>query len=141
MCVCAAGYAIPPMIIFDRKRLKPEFTVGEIPGMLYAMSGKDGSTLNYLRTGSASTFYPMLLLQDLCLLLLDGHSSHYQPSVVRKAAKCGVILFCLPLHTTHIAQPLDRACFSLLKAAWNAECQLFMCAGSPEAISGWSGPA
>lgn len=37
-CVCAAGYAIPPMIIFDRKRLKPEFTVGEIPGTLYAMS-------------------------------------------------------------------------------------------------------
>ena len=35
----AAGYVIPPMIIFDRKCLKPEFTVGEIPGMLYAISG------------------------------------------------------------------------------------------------------
>ena len=60
------------------------------------------------------------------MLLLDGHSSHYQPSVVHKAAENDIVLFCLPPHTTHLAQPLDRTCFSPLKQAWNEECRLYM---------------
>ena len=28
----ASGYLLPPMIIFDRKKLKPNFTKGEISG-------------------------------------------------------------------------------------------------------------
>ena len=35
------------------------------------------------------------------LLLLDGHSSHYSPKVI------SVILLCLALNITHLAQPLD----------------------------------
>ena len=134
-CVCAAGYAIPPMIIFDRKRLKPEFTVGEIPGTLYAMSGKGWIDSELFENWFSKHFLSHAPSSRPLLLLLDGHSSHYQPSVVRKAAKSGVILFCLPPHTTHIAQPLDRACFSPLKAAWNAECQLFMCANPGKVVS------
>ena len=57
----AGGYVIPPMIIFDRKRLKPEFTVGEIPGMQF----QDGFTRSYLRTGSASNFYSILGLERI----------------------------------------------------------------------------
>jgi len=60
------------------------------------------------------------------MLLLDGHSSHYQPSLVKKASENDIILFCLPPHTTHLAQPLDRTCFSPLKKAWNEECRLYM---------------
>ena len=134
-CVCAAGYAIPPMIIFDRKRLKPEFTVGEIPGTLYAMSGKGWIDSELFENWFSKHFLSHAPSSRPLLLLLDGHSSHYQPSVVRKAAKCGVILFCLPLHTTQIAQPFDRACFSPLKAAWNAECQMFMCANPGKVVS------
>jgi len=60
------------------------------------------------------------------MLLLDGHSSHYQPSLVKKSSENDIILFCLPPHTTHLAQPLDRTCFNPLKKAWNEECQLYM---------------
>lgn len=31
-CCSAAGYALPPFVIFDRLSLKPELTVGEVPG-------------------------------------------------------------------------------------------------------------
>ena len=41
------------------------------------------------------------------LLLMDGHSTDYQPEVVCLAASNGVILFTLPPRTTHVAQPLD----------------------------------
>jgi len=70
------------------------------------------------------------------LLLLDGHSSHYQPSLLRKAAESGIIVFCLPPHTSHLSQPLDRTCFSPSKSAWHQECQLFM-AMNPGKVINW----
>ena len=60
------------------------------------------------------------------LLMLDGHVSHYQPELVRLAAKESIILFCLPPHCTHLAQPLDKGVFSPLKTYWPQECARFM---------------
>ena len=60
------------------------------------------------------------------LLMLDGHVSHYQPELVRLAAKESIILFCLPPHCTHLAQPLDKGVFSPLKMYWHQECARFM---------------
>ena len=57
------------------------------------------------------------------ILLMDGHSSHYCPAMIRMAAKEKVILFTLPPHTTHLSQPLDRSCFGPLKAPWRQVCQ------------------
>ena len=39
-CGNAAGQSIPPMVIFEGKYLDHKWTVGEIPGTLYGMSGK-----------------------------------------------------------------------------------------------------
>ena len=60
------------------------------------------------------------------LLMLDGHASHYQSELVRLAAKESVILFCLPPHCTHLAQPLDKGAFSPLKKYWHQECAKFI---------------
>ena len=60
------------------------------------------------------------------LLLLDGHSSHYNPSFIHCACENGVIVFCLPPHTTHIAQPLDATCFHSLKCHWDQACDDYM---------------
>ena len=49
------------------------------------------------------------------LLLLDAHSSHYQPELIAHAREFGVIIFCLPPHTTHESQPLDASVFRSLK--------------------------
>ena len=37
-CCSASGHALPPMIVFDRKALKAEMTVGEVPGSMYGLS-------------------------------------------------------------------------------------------------------
>ena len=42
------------------------------------------------------------------------------------AAENKVILFILPPNTTHLTQPLDRACFAPLKCAWKQECHQFL---------------
>ena len=39
-CANAAGGVIPPMVIFEGKRLNPDWTKGEVPCTLYGMSDK-----------------------------------------------------------------------------------------------------
>ena len=60
------------------------------------------------------------------LLLLDGHSSHYNPEAVRLAKEKDVILFTLVPHTTHEMQPLDTAVFGPLKLHWQEACHDFV---------------
>jgi len=59
-------------------------------------------------------------------LLIDGHSSHFNPEFIRQAASHGVMVFCLPPNTTHVCQPLDSTCFRSLKAFWNEACDGYM---------------
>ena len=60
------------------------------------------------------------------LLIMDGHSTHYQPNVIRLAAAEQIILFCLPPHTTHLTHPFNKGCFGLLKCAWKKHCLEFL---------------
>ena len=125
-CCSAAGYIMPPMVIFDRKCLKPDLTRGEVPGTIYGLSANGWIDSELFEEWFDGHFLACIPPQRPVLLLLDGHSSHYHPPTIRKAASNGVILFCLPPHTTHLAQPLDKCCFSPLKKAWNEECLMFM---------------
>ena len=60
------------------------------------------------------------------MLLLDGHSSHYEPDTIRLAAEEEVIILCLPPHTTHVSQPLDVSFFRPLKVYWSEGCHMYM---------------
>jgi len=40
------------------------------------------------------------------LLLLDGHSSHFELGTIELAKEKDAVIFCLPPHTTHRSQPL-----------------------------------
>ena len=58
------------------------------------------------------------------LILLDGHSSHFNPTMICMAAEKDILVFCLPPNTTHLLQPLDSSAFGSLKVHWK-ECRLF----------------
>ena len=64
----------------DRKTLNPEFTTGEILRTLYGLSQKGQDLFSSWFHNSIPSVRPLLLL-------MDGHSSHYCPSVIREAAK------------------------------------------------------
>ena len=132
-CGSAAGYTIPPMVIFDRKSLKPEMTVGEVPGTFYGLSESGWMDSELFEEWFKNHFLLHIPPVRPILLLLDGHSSHYQPELLRLAAGEGVIVFCLPPHTMHILQPLDNACFASLKTHWGEECHHF-CSRNPGKI-------
>ena len=125
-CCSAGGNVIPPLVVFDRKCLKPEMTVGEVPGTMYGLSDSgwmDGELFDqWFRHHFLAHAPPARPL----LLLLDGHSSHYTPDLISKAVEEGIIIFCLPPHSTHLTQPLDRSVFATLKHCWKEENHKYM---------------
>ena len=60
------------------------------------------------------------------LLLLDGHSMHYQPQLLCVAKENDVIMLCLPPHTTYEGQPLDCGVFGPLKTHWLHVCHTYL---------------
>ena len=65
------------------------------------------------------------------LLLLDGHSTHFDPQRNEFAKNHRIIIFvCLHtphmfVHITHVCQPLDCSLFKPLKLQWKIECHNF----------------
>ena len=76
----------------------------------------NGSIWFYSKNGFTDIFYTMHAgLNRPLLLLLDGHSSHYNLEAITLARQNEVIVFTLVPHTTHEMQPLDTAVFGPLK--------------------------
>ena len=129
--VCsAAGYVLPPMVIFDRKTLKPELTYGEVPGTIYGLSKNGWIDTELFELWFKQHFLPNAPPIRPLLLIMDGHSTHYQPNVIRLAAAEQILLFCLPPNTTHLTQPMDKGCFGALKQSWKKQCHDFV-TGNP----------
>jgi hypothetical protein len=125
VCTSASGYALPPFVIFDRKTLNPQLTVGEVPGTLYGLSKKGWIDRSLFSDWFFNHFIEYAPSSRPLLLILDGHSSHYCPDVIRAASEQEIIIFTLPPNTTHLSQPLDKGPFSPLKKAWQEVCHQF----------------
>jgi hypothetical protein len=100
-CASAGGYAIPPFVIFNRKALRPEMTIGEVPGTMYGLSGSGWMDSEIFENWFTNHFLLYAPPSRPLLLLMDGHSSHFSPVFVNRAAEEEVIVFCLPPHSTH----------------------------------------
>ena len=122
-----------PWSFFDRKTLNPELTRGEVLGTIYGLSPKGWINRELFLSWFYKHFLALIPPARPVLLLLDGHSSHYSPDVIRLAAKEKVIIFILPPNTTRITQPLDSGCFSPLKSQWRRVCHEF-CSKNPDRI-------
>ena len=89
--------------------------VGEVPGSMYGLleSGWiDGELFDlWFRHLFPSHIPPLRPL----LLLLEGYSFYYTPSVISIPTEKEILMFCLPPPSTQLTQPLDKGCFSILK--------------------------
>ena len=124
-CASASGHAIPPMVIFDAQKLNPAWTKGECPGTKYGLSSSGWINSELFEAWFSEHFLVSAVSARPLLLLLDGHSTHYQPEVLRRAKEHDVIILCLPPHTTHEAQPLDCGVFGPLKSHWSNVCHTY----------------
>ena len=129
-CVNAAGFCMPPFIVHKRKTINDELVKGELPGSAYGLSKNGWMDTDLFCDWFSQHFLMHAPSARPLLLLMDGHSSHYCPTTISRAAKEQVILFTLPPNTTHLSQPLDKSGFGPLKTAWKEVCHKF-CVKNP----------
>ncbi|KAB0790336.1 hypothetical protein PPYR_15330 [Photinus pyralis] len=126
-CCNAEGSFVPPAIIMKGKNKKKEWEDALPPGSVLYMSEKSAYInatlfLQWIR----DHFMPRKPL-GYVLLILDGHASHVNSvEMLEFAESHQIILLCLPSHTTHYLQPLDRSFFKSLKAHFYESCRLWL---------------
>lgn len=126
-CCNAIGNFLPPVLIIKGVNKKPEFEEGLPPGSKVYMQKKSA----YI---SSELFYKWLTEHFIprkppgkVLLILDGHSSHSSAvNMLETARDNGVVLLCLPSHTTSALQPLDISVFGPFKKYYYGETNNFM---------------
>ena len=125
-CVNAIGQAIPPYVIYDAKTLNPGWMQGGVPGTAYTRSPSGWIDTELFHLWMKDHFLQYAVSRRPLLLILDGHSTHYQPATVQYAKDNGVVMLCLPPHSSHVSQPLDVSVFSPLKKHWNDAIHKFL---------------
>ena len=115
--VSAAGFYVPPMIIFKRKKFNNDLKIGAPPASIVTISDT-----GYINSELFVTWLHHFKNHVNCnndkkvLLLLDGHTTHSRNlDACSFARDNGIILLQLPGHTTHRLQPLDVAFFGPLQ--------------------------
>ena len=134
-CCSGTGQVIPPFVIFDAKHLNHLWTRGEVSGTRYGVSDSGWTNRELFYGWLEEHFLVHAIPARPLLLLVDGHSSHYDPDSIHFARDHSVIIFCLPPHTTHEAQPLDVSFFGPLKKHWSCVCHDFIQSSPGKAIT------
>lgn len=115
-CCNAEGMFLPPFVVMKGVNKKKEWEDNMPPGSKVVMSKKSAYVnAEIFFEWLSDHFLPRKPLGTV-MLILDGHTSH--SSSVQMLEFCemnGIILVCLPSHTTHYLQPLDRSVFKSLK--------------------------
>lgn len=120
--ISAAGSPLPPTIIFKAKNINTNWLEG-LPNNWRIEVSPNGCTSDEISIRwLQQTFIPYSQVRmkgKSCLLILDGHGSHLTPQFDRICAENAIIPLCMPAHSSHLLQPLDIGCFSVLKRAYS----------------------
>ncbi|KAM4620718.1 uncharacterized protein ACJ7VT_007344 [Polymixia lowei] len=115
VCFNAAGEDVPPFIIYKGGYPRATHNEEAVPHIAYGKSQTGYINSEVFRKWFVEHFLKYATQERPLLLILDDHQSHLDPELVRVAQTEGVILLCLPSHTSHILQPLDASFFGPLK--------------------------
>ena len=116
-CVSASGVALPPMIIYPRKKAVPDhLKENAFPGTIFTNSEN-----GWINQEIYSMWFCYFLKSIHPVLLIeDGHASHISMEIN------DVHLLCLPSHTTHVLQPLDIGVFKSFKSYFSNACHKYI---------------
>ncbi|XP_063220279.1 uncharacterized protein LOC134529776 [Bacillus rossius redtenbacheri] len=122
-CMSASGIFIPPYVIFPRVNMATTLMKGAPPGTI-GRAHPSGWVQTHLFTEWLYLFIERTkpTEQSPVLLVLDGHYSHVRNIEVIDLARANfVTIVCLPPHSTHKLQPLDKSFMGPLKAHYSEE--------------------
>jgi hypothetical protein len=144
-CVAADGGFISLEIIFEGKQQYEGAWFEVDPKILYISGLLIDLELTYSSIGLSDNrwtsdfhcfewfkdvFIPQAEAQNTSgkpiILIYDGHGSHETLNLLHLAKEHNIILFSLPLHTTHKLQPLDIGVFGPFACAWIERCDDYM---------------
>jgi hypothetical protein len=117
----AAGWAIPPFVIFAGKYHLSAWYQEDIPRDWAIAVSKNGWTTNELGVAWLKHFVAHTKDRRVGawqLLLIDGHESHNSLEFQDICRENQIYTLCMPPHSSHLVQPLDVGCFSPLKRAY-----------------------
>lgn len=123
-CMNAEGVYLPPVLIMKGVRKFANRIDGLPPASDIYMNKKS----SYINAELFLKWFKEIFLprkpKEKVLLILDGHTSHCNNYDLHKLAEdTGVVLLCLPSHTTQALQPLDRTFFKPFKTYYKQEAQ------------------
>ena len=87
-CGNAAGYVIPPLVIFSRKTLNPELTVQEVPGTMYGLSDSGWMTSDIFEnwfTHQSSSIFSVPEVQAQALKIILKHQAFFTSTSLKNA--------------------------------------------------------
>jgi len=116
--ISASGNIIPPMHVFPGQRFKYNPLEGCVPGAYFGRSLSGWMTTELFYGWIVNHFALQIPPQRPVVLLVDGHSTHIDIETSSFCQENGILLYCLPPHSSHITQPLDVGFYGPFKKSW-----------------------
>lgn len=108
-CCSAAGEIMPPYIVYKAKKLWKPWLIGGPAGTRYVTSSSGWMETDQFYEWFKAMFVPRVeSLPGHKMLIFDGHASHVNLKVVQLALEKNICIICLPPHSSHCLQPLDK---------------------------------
>ncbi|KAJ4426296.1 hypothetical protein ANN_27109 [Periplaneta americana] len=127
-CMSAGGTYVPPMMIFPRKNFSGLLAKGGPPGTVFTCQPS-----GWINTTVFSEWFDHFIsnvkpsVNEPVLLILDGHHSHTRNiALIDKARAHHVTIVCIPPHSSHKIQPLDKTFMGALKHYYSEEVRTYL---------------
>ena len=127
-CMSPTGHFVPPLFVFPRKNMKQELINGTPPGSIHACHPLGVDTdRDFFPVVSSFLKHTKPTKEDLVVLVLDRHYSHTRNlEVITLARENHVDIICLPPHSSHKMQPLDKTFMGPLKTFYCQETEKWL---------------
>src|SRR5450432_3992596 len=129
-CISTAGWALPPVIIFEGKVHQSTWYTEALPLDWTIAVSENGWTDNKLGLVWLQNVFEKHTAHRTKgvyrLLILDGHGSHVTLEFDLFAKEHSIITLCMPSHSSHLLQPLDVGCFAVLKRQYGRQIEGLM---------------
>ncbi|KAJ8881853.1 hypothetical protein PR048_018339 [Dryococelus australis] len=123
-CDIEHGSYIPPLAIFKGMRQRSKFTDNLPNGSVVCMS--ESGYINEEIFLKFLEHFQDHSVPGRLLLISDGHSSRAALSALLYCQTNDIEMLCLPPHTTHVLQPLDRCVFKALRSNYHRDATSFV---------------